>query len=316
MVRREDVYTAAIAEKKAGLEKKKAVYDLMLKTAYSQNPRLAEIDCTLQCQGAKIAITAMSGDSEGLALLQKSMTELSLEKTQLLKAAQIEPIVYDCTLCCDTGYTKDGKICNCVKEIAKRISTEALSSEMPLDECKFENFNLNFYPEDEEMRKKMTAILKLCREYAINFSPKSSPNLLFMGETGLGKTHLTLSIVSSVIEKGYDVIYGSAFNLLKAVEKEHFGAGGDSYEAMLNCDLLVIDDLGTEFISPFTQTTLYGLINTRILYKKPTIINTNLSMSEIAKRYTDRIASRLIGCYTARKFVGKDVRQMKAMQSR
>ena len=113
---------------------------------------------------------------------------------------------------------------------------------------------------------------------------------------------------------GFLFIYGSAFNLLKAVEKEHFGGGGDSYEAMLNCDLLVIDDLGTEFISQFTQTTLYGLINTRILSKKPTIINTNLSMGEIAKRYTDRISSRLIGCYQTRRFVGKDVRQMKAMQ--
>lgn len=314
MVKREDVYSAAIARKKADLEKKKAVYDLMVKNAYSKTPRLFEIDRTLSALGAKIAVTAMSGDMDGLGLLQKTMTDLSNEKSAILKAADIKPITYDCPICSDTGYNKDGKLCICVKEIAKKIATEALSGEMPLDECKFESFNLNFYPEDDDMRKKMTAILKLCYEYAINFSPKTSPNLLFMGETGLGKTHLTLSIVSSVIEKGYDVIYGSAFNLLKAVEKEHFGGGGDSYEAMLNCDLLVIDDLGTEFISPFTQTTLYGLINTRILSKKPTIINTNLSMGEIAKRYTDRISSRLIGCYQTRRFVGKDVRQMKAMQ--
>lgn len=315
MVKREDVYTAAFAEKKAALEKKKAVYDLMLKTAYDQTPRLCEIDSTLASLGAKIAITAMAGDTAGLELLQKTMTCLSDEKSKLLKQAQIEPLKYDCVICGDTGRTRNGKICECIKALAKKIATEKLSSEMPLDECKFENFNLNLYTDENDARKKMTAILKLCREYAIGFSPKSSPNLLFIGDTGLGKTHLTLSIVSSVLEKGYDVIYGSAFNLLKTVEKEHFGSGGDSYESMLNCDLLVIDDLGTEFTSPFTQTTLYGLINTRILSKKPTIINTNLSMGEIAKRYTDRIASRLIGCYTARKFVGKDIRQIKAMQS-
>lgn len=321
MVKREDTYAAALAVKRTGLEKRRAEHELKLKTAYEQLPRLAEIDRALGESGAKIAVTAMSGDRQGLAALQEKMTALSQEKAQLLARAQVQPVCFECAACQDTGYTPDGRLCGCVKALARKILTERLSAEMPLADCRFDNFDLSYYPDGSSgtpnARKRMTAIFKLCREYVLNFSPETSPNLLFMGETGLGKTHLTLAIVSGVIEKGFDVIYGSAFNLLSQVEQEHFQGGGrDSYNAMLACDLLVIDDLGTEFISPFIQTVLYGLINTRLLSKKPTIINTNLTMAEIEKRYTERIASRLTGCYTARKFFGADVRQLRAMEKR
>ena len=139
------------------------------------------------------------------------------------------------------------------------------TKEMPLNDCKFENFDLKYYS-DKDNNRRMTAILKLCKEYVINFNPNSSPNLLFMGASGLGKTHLTLAIVSGVIEKGFTPIYGPCENLFSLIEKEKFtGENKGSYEAMINCDLLVLDDLGAEMPSAFSKAALYNLVNTRML---------------------------------------------------
>ena len=318
MIKKQDIYSAAFDKKHTALEEKKRLHEAKLQAAYLAEPRLGKIDTELAQKGAKIAITALSGDSTTLAALKAELSALSEEKKSIIKQFNIEDIEYDCTFCNDTGYV-NGKVCECVKTLAKQIAFDRLSEEMPLTECRFDNFDLKYYPDQEDEnginpRKKMTAVLKLCREYVLNFD-KTNDNLLFLGDAGLGKTHLTLAIVSGILDKGYNVIYGSSYNLLSAVEKEHFsGNSGDSYETMLDSDLLVIDDLGAEFTSPFTLSVLYNLINTRILFKKATIINTNLSLTEIEKRYTPRIASRLMGNYTARKFFGRDIRQLKALE--
>ncbi len=174
---------------------------------------------------------------------------------------------------------------------------------------------MKYYSETgDNARRRMTAILKRCKEYVINFNPNTSANLLFMGQSGLGKTHLTLAIVSGVIEKGYTVIYGPCENLFSLIEREKFsGENKGSYDAMINCDLLVLDDLGAEMTTTFSRAALYNLINTRMLSKKPTIINTNLTIKEIEERYTARVASRLIGSYNANKFLGDDIRQQKIL---
>lgn len=320
MIKTEDTYKRALEQKRAALAKKNAERELYLNAIYAANPRLSEIDAELAVFGPKVALTALSGDKETLSLLEKKLSELNDEKQKILKAAKLPSFEYSCKKCSDTGYV-DGKICDCIKAAAKQIAIDDLSKDMPILSCRFDNFDLNYYPNTENdsgvnPRKKITAILKLCKEYVIDFAPASSPNLLFMGESGLGKTHLTLAIVSGVIDKGYNVVYGSAYNLFSVIENEHFSATkGDSYEHMLSCDLLVIDDLGTEFVTSFTQSVLYGLINSRILSNKPTIINTNLSMLEIQNKYSPRISSRLIGNYTAKKFFGKDIRQLKAIEA-
>ena len=195
---------------------------------------------------------------------------------------------------------------------------ESLTASLPLNCCRFENFDLNYYPTKEvdgaSPRKRMTQIFKLCREYAINFDPKNSESLLFMGDTGLGKTHLTLAIVYELLNRGFNVIYGAAYNLFSDMETEHFDRHTNTaYTAAIECDLLVIDDLGGEFVSPYIQSLFYNIVNTRDLAGKPTVINTNLTMAEIASKYTPRVASRLIK-YTAKKFIGNDIRQLKAME--
>ena len=163
-------------KKRDALAIKTAVYEKSLSAAYSSEPKLRDIDFKLSAFGAKIAITALSGDKSALKDMQKQMQELSKEKKKILSAFKIKEISYDCENCKDTGYI-DGKLCECVKEITKQMAFEELSRDMPIFESRFDNFNLNYYPNKENEsginpRKRITAILKLCREYV---SWKNSP---------------------------------------------------------------------------------------------------------------------------------------------
>lgn len=315
MITKELTYKKAFEIKNNALKEKNARRNMLLNAAYSTNPRLLEIDNEISAIGAQLAITALSGNSEKVAVLRAKSVALSKEKSAILKKEMVADIEYDCPICKDSGYV-DGKICECVKKIAASVIVDELKKQMPLESCTFESFNLNYYSKDgENARKRMTSILKLCKEYVNSFDPKSSDNLLFMGAPGLGKTHLTLAIVSGVVDKGFLPFYGPAENLFALVSSERFsGENKGSYQAMLDCDLLVIDDLGTEFLNEFSKSIFYNLINTRLLSKKPTIINTNLTMKEIADRYGERIASRLIGGYNANKFIGMDIRQQKFLE--
>lgn len=312
MITKEITYKKAFEIKKNSLQEKKRHREMMLSAAYNSNPKLKSIDEKLASLGASLALTALSGDNEKIKKLKAESEKLSKEKSAILKKCEVPEISYDCALCGDTGYI-GGKVCDCVKKLANSIMLSEFTKEMPLDDCKFENFDLKYYPNKDDNRR-MTSILKLCKEYVINFDPSTSPNLLFMGSSGLGKTHLTLAIVSGVIEKGYTPIYGPCENLFSLIEKEKFaGENKGSYDAMINCDLLVLDDLGAEMATTFSKSALYNLVNTRLLCKKPTIINTNLTIKEIETRYTARVASRLIGNYNANKFLGEDIRQQKIL---
>lgn len=317
MVTREYTFKKAFERQADSLKKAQSERQMLINALYVSVPELETIETRLKSLGAQLPILTLSGDKEKLKEVEGTLKSLTKQKEEIYKKAKIPPIKYSCDICKDTGYVS-GKICECIKKEASRIMAEELSREMPLNDCRFDNFDLKYYPDKTDgdsanPRRRMTAILKLCREYVINFGNKSE-NLLFTGNAGLGKTHLTLAIVSGVIEKGFTPVYGSAENLFSAVEKEKFDRQGiGSYDMMLNCDLLVIDDLGTEMVTAFTKSVLYNLINTRIMSGKPTIINTNLTMKEIESIYSPRISSRLIGHYNANKFLGPDIRQQKLL---
>lgn len=284
------------------------------------NPRYAEIKRLMSALGAKLAYTAISGDKNKLDGIQKELFALNTERDGLIKAAGIKDIEYDCEKCRDTGYF-EGKICECIKREATELYIKKLSESAPVYDCRFDNFDLDYYSDIEtengNPKKRMTMVLKLCRDYVEDFDPSTSQSLLFTGNTGLGKTHLSLAITRELLSRGYNVIYGSAYNLFARMESEHFSEHSDkTYLDAVGCDLLIIDDLGGEFVSPFIQSLVYNIINTRLLSRKPTIINTNLSMADINRIYTPRVASRLLGEYNAKRFIGNDIRQQKSGKKR
>lgn len=317
MLNKTEAFRLAFEIKEREKNKKQTLFLSQMEKLENENQKLKEINQKLNILGAKTAITALSGDTKTLDELKNTITALNEQKQVILNNANLVSTKPDCDKCADTGYV-NGKICDCVKSIAKELLIEDLSKSLPLNSSRFEDFSLEVYPEEANdgtnPKKRMTQIFKLCKEYAINFDPKNSGSLLFMGDTGIGKTHLSLAIVCELLNKGFDVIYGSAYNLFSAMENEHFNLRSDkSYTAAVECDLLVIDDLGGEFVSPYIQSLLYNIVNTRLLASRPTIISTNLSMLEIENRYTPRVSSRIIGGYTAKKFIGNDIRQIKAM---
>lgn len=318
MINKENTYAVAFENKRNRLNDRTRQREIMLSAAYEANPVLKELDSELAAIGASLAITALSGNSAKLEELKTKSQLIVKKKNEILKKAQVPQIKFECDICEDTGYVS-GKICDCIKKEAGRIMMAELSKQMPIEACSFESFDLKYYKDTgrsatENPKRRMKAILELCLKYVENFDPNTSANLLFMGDAGLGKTHLTMAIVSGVIGKGYLPVYGSADTLFTRIENEKFsGEGKGAYETMLECDLLVIDDLGTEMITSFTRSALYNLVNTRLLARRPTIINTNLTMKEIAEKYTERVASRLIGEYDCNKFLGEDIRQQKLL---
>ena len=227
---------------------------------------------------------------------------------------------YTCKKCRDTGFI-GGVMCDCYKALLRDTALAELNELSPSARSTFESFNINYYPDTVDPttginpRSRMKEILDFCRDYAADFAT-DSPSLLLYGATGLGKTHLSLAIASEAVKKGYGVIYGSAQNLMSRLEKEHFSSGRNSeYEgseqALLECDLLIIDDLGAEFSTQFTVAELYNIINTRIMSRLPVIISTNLTPDGLEQKYTQRITSRIIGNYISLYFCGKDIRQIK-----
>lgn len=227
---------------------------------------------------------------------------------------------YRCPICQDKGRV-DGKICKCLENLIKVNRFDFLNRFLPLRDFTFENFSVNYYSDslnDDKMsdRKYMGRILKFCLEYARKFTI-SSPSLLLIGRTGLGKTHISASIANLVLSKNFDVFYFSVLNLLQIFEERKFSSVREfsySEENIFKCDLLIIDDLGAEFLTKFTESVIYDIINFRTMRKLPTIINTNLGFEELGSRYDERIVSRIIGNFKPIKFVGHDIRQKKANQ--
>ena len=241
--------------------------------------------------------------------------------TQILKSVNLPEdyleLNYRCKKCSDEGYV-DGIMCDCMKKMMKKEVYNELNKMSPLELSSFENFSLDFYSDTPQPnseltpKKRMAKILEFCKKYASQFK-KNSPSLLMTGSTGLGKTHLSLAIAKEVIEKGFGVIYGSAQNIISKMEKEKFrgyqNSSDETERHYIDCDLLIIDDLGTEYLTSFSSAAIYNIVNSRIMMNKPTIISTNLSMKELEKNYSQRMVSRIIGNNIRLEFLGSDIRQ-------
>lgn len=305
----------AFAEKKRQAELKAESLRTMLR---QRSPEIDEVEKRLGSIAPRLFAEAMKGSenieqrvailrAENLALL--SLREELLEKMGYPKDAF--EVKYECNVCNDEG-SVGGKMCSCMR---KELILEGFRSSglgKLVQKQSFDTFDLEYCRDSEATYEDMKEIYELSKAYADGFTP-GSDSLLFVGGTGLGKTHLCTAIGKRVIENGYDVVYETAQNIFSDFEKEKFGKGDDkpSTDRYFECDLLLIDDLGTEMSTQFTVSVLYNLINTRLNKELPMIINTNLNSSELIKRYDQRIYSRLMGEFICRLFKGTDVRMKK-----
>lgn len=304
----------------------KTINDLHFDEVNSKIPEMGEINRQLAKTGLEILNAVES--RERVAEKIRSLREKNLQAQQMVRALLKQngypedylQIKYTCESCCDTGF-HNGERCECLSSLAAKLSIESLNSSSQIELCSFDSFQLDYCrgttPEETaKSREIMNRIYAYCKNYAAGFSA-SSKNVLMLGKTGLGKTHLSLAIASEVLKKGYNVLYDSALNYLRKIEREHFGRDKgdvDTLEMLISADLLILDDLGAEFDTPFYTSTIYNIINTRMIKGMPTIISTNLSLDGIQKKYEDRIFSRLFASYECLEFVGVDVRLIKRQQ--
>lgn len=293
-------------------EKARRNYENKKAEIYNKVPRLKEIETQFMQLGSLLGITALSGNTERLKALQTKFNALEKEQKELKAKFEISDYSPICEKCSDTGYI-GSTLCECVLKKAKELSFASLSSQMPIKDCRFDNFSLDYYSGDD--KKTMQKIFEFTKNYAETLN-KNSQSLLFFGGTGIGKTHLSLAIAGAALEIGMGVVYSPVQNLIQKLEKEHFSYNSDTpiLDDVLDCDLLILDDLGTEFSTAYSQSLIYNIINTRILSLKPTIISTNLEMEAFSERYTNRVASRVIGSYAIKKFCGNDIRQLKMIK--
>ena len=293
---------------------------------YGKLPRIREIDDELAGIGlelAKIVLKREESDAAGEALRAKS-TALTDEKMRILYDNGYDDAffldVYECAACKDTGFLHD-RHCHCLKQrlITKYYEMSNLSK--VLERENFDAFNLNYYSDIIDItygmspRDNISRIWTTTQKFVDNFDKKFE-NMLFHGPTGLGKTFLSNCIAKDLLDKGKTVLYTTAAQLFKLVEDARFGRGkaADStpYLSMVSdVDLLIIDDLGTEFSTSVTDTELFNFINTRLLSKKSTIISTNLSIKNLEEHYSSRVTSRIFGEYMSLEFIGDDIRVAK-----
>ncbi|MBO4446038.1 MAG: ATP-binding protein [Clostridia bacterium] len=281
------------------------------------SPELKELNRRISRTGLE-ALKAVTAGDNSAALIEKLSKESAenIEKraavlVSLGLPADTLDVHYTCPVCEDTG-RKDGHYCECLKALVRQFQHDSLCSCTPAKECTFENFRLDYY--DASVRDHMSQVLDYCKAWAADFD-RTSNSILMYGQTGLGKTHLSLAVANVVLEKGNNVIYTSAGNLFSKLEKESFGrlsADEAPMDTAISCDLLILDDLGSEFTKPFVVSAFYNIVNSRLLAGLPTIISTNLMYDEIADRYDPRVYSRIIGNYQMLEFTGRDIRQIKS----
>ncbi len=288
-----------------------------LQEAYAKLPRLQEIDRLLRLTMAKAAQAAFAQGEDPAELLEQARREnmlLQQERAELVALHFEEGYLDDspiCENCNGNGYV-GSRMCECLRELCRQEQKKELTF-LNVGRESFDQFRLDYYPERDNIRAVMEKTFQACRRYAIGFSEKS-PNLLFSGDTGLGKTFLSACIARAVADNGYSVMYESAGHLFARLERAKFQGDEEARresDKYLACDLLIVDDLGTEMPGQFTTSALYSLINDRLLSGKPTIISTNLTSDEFAQRYNRQIASRLRGSYIRMPFVGDDIRVIK-----
>ncbi len=301
---------------------KESVYQQHLHTAYEKVPQLREMDILLRksmAVAARVVFTKGGDPVQAMNEVKEANLALQQQRRELIEA-NFEPGFLDdspvCPHCGGAGYI-GSSMCRCLLQLCKQEQLAELA-QLTSGAERFETFRLDCYPDRVDSRYGasprfiMERNLTITKKYAAEFGGEE--NLLFVGGTGLGKTFLSACVANSVADKGFSVAYESAPGLFAKLEKNRFNPDDQSRAdcaQLQQCDLLIVDDLGTELPGNFVTAALYNLLNDRLLAKKSMVISTNLNMEEIAARYSPQIASRLQGCFKTLPFVGEDIRVLK-----
>ena len=289
---------------------------------YQKVPQIRQIEDEISSQAVRCARKLLDGDTNAKEELKQHIEDLREQKEVLLSAfgfpADYMEMHYACPECQDTGYV-DGRKCRCFKREEIRLLYSQSNIEEVLLRENFDSFSYEYYddrvviPEIQmTVADYMRQVHTWCKEYVENFEKKGG-NLIFTGSTGVGKTFLTNCIAKALIDQYQSVIYLSSNDLFDVFSKNKFHYDTeeemkDMYQYILDCDLLIIDDLGTELNNTFVSSQLFYCINERLLRKKSTIISTNLSMTMLRDTYSDRISSRIISQYSIIPLYGDDIR--------
>ncbi len=305
-----------------------------LKALYASIPEIKIIDdeiAALAVRNAARVVTEGITPEEATDALNAGREKLLEKRGSLIEqhGYTVPKAKYNCVLCSDTG-TYNGKNCKCYMDIMKRILLSNIDGTksvlFDLEKDKFENFSLNWYSKTVDNRFRispydnMKSVYAECRMFCDDFKTTAS-NLYFCGTSGTGKTFMASCIANELISKGVKVVYQSSYKLFQFMEDFKFGridreANQLLHDSIYNADLLIIDDLGTEFGTAYTCSVLFDILNTRILNEKSTIISTNLNLESLEKKYTERVASRIIGNFEILRFFGDDIRIAKKQSGR
>ena len=301
-----------------------AEHQRRLSLVYARVPEIQRMDETMRRQMTELVRLTISHPAdlkERLAALEKDNLDIQVRRAELLveNGWSVEYLddIYSCPKCRDSG-VYEGGVCSCLEKLYNKELTKELGTLLQHGDESFARFDLNYYDaapvNGVSPRETMTMVLGACRKFADNF-PAVSANLLFQGGTGVGKTYLSACIARVVAAKGYSVCYDSAAAALEAFEVQKFSRDPEASEAanarvrrMLDCDLMILDDLGTEMVSSISTSALYTLLNTRLVNGNKIIISTNCSDEELQKKYTPQIYSRIKGEFLRLPFVGRDIR--------
>ena len=293
---------------------------------FLRQPRLRQIENELRGTMSRIISTALRQGTDPRPAVERLRDEnlrLQQEKHTILRQMGLPEDCLDeqaaCALCGDTGYC-NGRVCQCLRRYYAQEQQKELSRMLDLGSQSFDSFDLDYYSDlrapgqPKSARQHMEErVYETCVNYAHSFGKRMN-NLLLFGAPGLGKTHLSAAIARDVSGNGFSVVYDTATHVFERFEMQKFSREDEAdadVERILNCDLLILDDLGTEMTTAFVQSALYTIVNTRLMEKRSTIISTNLSPSQLGQRYTPQLASRIEGEYQLLPFVGDDIRKQK-----
>ncbi len=297
--------------------------------AFEMIPELKQLEDCMISLSAQSGRLSLRGDDSELAQLKDRLIDLKARQIELLVehnlGADYLEFRYQCQKCKDSGFVGTEK-CTCFKQAIADLIYDASNLKSILNKENFKHFSFSYYSDDYidetlnlSPRSNMQKIVAASKQFIHHFNVKHD-NLLFMGNSGVGKTFLANCIARELLDKGYTVIYLTAFRMFDILERHKFGKEEDStyiaatqFDYILDCDLLIIDDLGTELNNAFTNSQLYLVINERLLKQKSTIISTNLSLDNMNANYGERIFSRLISSYSIQRMIGEDIRLHKAL---